>query len=107
MFSKKSSNYKYPNFIDYNSRYKSFSKMDSNLRASKQLSEAGFFFNCSKSKTKISCFSCGANINYYYNCDIWKQHALECQNSCKYLTMIKGGNFVTFVKEEFINKLFG
>lgn len=99
------SKYKYPNFVDCNDRHKSFSKINSDQIASKRLSEAGFFSKYSKNEEKILCFSCGTNIIYYEGCDVWKQHALECKNSCRYLTMLKGSQYITYVKEKFVEDL--
>lgn len=93
---------KFPKFFDKIIRLESFSTWPETLaKKSEQLTRAGFFYD--QVNERVVCFSCGVSnsIEWRIRDEPWKYHALVCEETCDYLTMVKGSDYIASVRKNY------
>lgn len=92
-----------PEFVEYylyKARLQTFDEWPKNRKQTPgQLSTAGFFYT--KKDDRVICFCCGQGLYQWEEVDDpWEQHALY-RESCEYLHLVKGSDYIASVKEKF------
>lgn len=93
---------KFPKFFDKTVRSQSFSTWPETLaKKSEQLTRAGFFYD--QVNECVVCFSCGISNSkeWHIRDEPWKCHALVCEGTCDYLTMVKGSDYIAFTRKKY------
>lgn len=94
-----------PQHMLYNDRLASYKKRwpQSLKYLSESLSDAGFYYT--QKGDEVQCFCCGGLLKNWNDSEQpWEQHAIWFPK-CDYLNMVKGSNYIDFIKEKLVVKV--